>query len=80
MNMQAEARDIIEMISRYGASNRHKCCFIGSFIAFDEEKNQVKEGSDIVFAFGHKKLLVSMINDLRDTIEEDADEDGIVNI
>ena len=86
MSLQLECRDIIEMISRYVASNRNKVCFIGSFIAIDEkklEKNEddiIKEGSDLMVAFGDKDSLRIMLNELRDIVEDEADKDGFVNI
>jgi hypothetical protein len=80
MSLQLEARDIIEMISRYIASNKNKVCFIGSFFAIDDSKNCIKEGSDLTTAFGDKEMLRMMLNHLRDMIEEAADEEGFVNI
>jgi len=84
--MQLEARDIIEMISRYIASNKKNVCFIGSFMALDEnriankDKQIIKEGSDLIVAFGDKEMLRIMLNGLRDLVEDQADEEGFVNI
>ena len=86
MNLQLEARDILEMISRYIASNKNEVCFIGSFIAIDQEKLErkeediIKEGSDLIVAFGDLDTLRIMLDGLRDTIEDEVDEDGFVNI
>jgi len=85
-NLQLEARDIIEMITRYIASNKNDVCFVGSFIAIDpkkvedKEEDIVKEGSDLMIAFGDKDTLRIMLNELRDVIEDEADKDGFVNI
>ena len=79
MNLQLEARDIIEMISRYVASNKNEVCFVGSFFALDD-KEKIKEGSDLLLAFGNRDTLRMMLNGLRDVIEDHADEDGFVNI
>ena len=79
MNLQLEAQDIIEMISRYIAANKTEVCFVGSFFALDD-KEKIKEGSDLLLAFGHRDTLRMMLNGLRDVVEDNADEDGFVNI
>ena len=74
-----EFADISEMIRRFIASNGHRVAFIGSFVAFDK-KGDVKDDTDMIYAYGEKELLKLMLNGLKDACEAEVDEDGFVNI
>lgn len=84
--IQPELSDVLEMIHRYVAANKGRVCFIADFVAFDEEKIKknkkdiFKEGADRICAFGDKETLRIMIDELRNLVEDEADEDGFVNL
>lgn len=77
--LQLECRDIVEMIKRYTAANRNKVNFVGAFFALKDEP-KVKDGSDMIVAFGDIGTLRMLLNYLRDAVEEEKDEEGFVNI
>lgn len=88
--IQPELRDIMEMIYRYNATNK-EAFFIFRFVGFKKDPTQkctdcgdycdvYDEESSALGAFGDKEMLRTMMNELRDAIEDEADEDGYVNI
>ena len=78
MEAQYEIKDIAEMIRRFAITNKNEVTFIGTFMAFDEEGN-IKDDANLIFAYGCKGCLRIALNELRDTIEDEAEE-GWVNI
>ena len=86
---QPEINGIIESIHRYIAVN-NGACFVGSFVAFEcrckdcsksgEEEVDVKDDASRVFAFGDIETLRIELNELRDLIEDEVDEEGFVSI
>jgi len=83
--LQCELRDLMEMIRRFIAANNDKVCFVGNFVAFDTKgKNKgdflnTKDGCNIMVSYGQIDTLRTMLNDLRDAVEDEADEDGEVS-
>ena len=77
--MLDELKDIGEMIHRFIAVNKHGVAFVGSFIAFDKG-GEIKDEANSLFAYGDIESLRVMLNELRDVVEDDADEDGLVNL
>lgn len=88
--MSPELKDIIDSIHRYCASNKNDVSFVWSFIGFkkDTEHKCVDCGGDCdiisdeksrLGAYGDKETLRILLNDLRDLIEDEADEDGFIN-
>lgn len=86
-----ELSDIAEMISRYCASNKNKVCFVASFVAFKEApetkcpecgeecNHEISDEASNVLAYGDKEILRELLNELRDIIEDSADQDDFVN-
>ena len=90
-NISPELKDIIEMIHRYCATNKNNVCFLYSFIAFKkdlshkceecgEDCDEFNEEGSRIGAYGNLFELRVMVNELRDIIEDEIDEDGFVNI
>lgn len=83
--LQPELSDVLEMIHRFVAVNNRNVCFIGSFIAFDEDKIErnendiIKDNTDLLFAYGEKGTLNLMLKELKDVVKKEADKDGFVN-
>ncbi len=80
--IQPELSDILEMIRRYNAANRHQCCFIFDFLAFEHGKKtcKLKDKAMRLGMYGHIEQLRLMLNELRDFAEDAIDENGFVNI
>ena len=82
-NIQPELQDIMEMIRRYIAVNKQGVCFVGGFLAVTDKgtcpEDFVKEDASRMIAYGPKEVLRSILNDLRDEVEDSADEDGFLN-
>jgi hypothetical protein len=84
MEKQPELRDVVEAINRYAIANKHNVIFVGSLVAYNPELKSIEDeliipNKSITFAFGKIAPLRCVLNELRDTIEEEA-KDGIVNI
>lgn len=79
-----ELKAIISAIDAYVIKNKD-VCIVASFVAFDDEKiknndeNIIVEGSDRVLAFGTLDTVRMSLNELRDIIEDEAEE-GFVNL
>lgn len=84
-----ELKDIHEMIKRYNAANPDSI-FLYSFVGFKkdafnecpecgEDEDIVRDETTSVGAFGEIHILRDMLNHLRDTIEDDKDDEGYVN-
>jgi len=79
-DFQCEIKDTMQAIQRYLGANNKNVVFIGALVAFEnKEQTKMKKNSGAIFAFGTKKHLRNLLNDLRDTIE-DSSEDGFVNL
>ena len=79
VEIQDELKDIFEMIHRFAASNKGNVTFVGSFIAFDDN-GHVRGDANRELAFGNKRDLRVLLSDLRDTVEDVADENDFVNL
>ena len=81
-----ELEAVLNAIDNYIKVNNGNVCVFADFIAFDEDKEKLKleditkDGSDRVIAFGHKNCLRIALDEMRNFIEDDADEDGFVNL
>jgi len=84
--IQPELKDMIENIQRYCAIHKNNVAFVASFIAFDEEKEErdeidiIDDKGSRVFAYGDKVTLRILLEELRNTIEDDADDDDFINL
>ena len=83
--MQCELQDLLNALHRFTVVNKNCVAFVGGFIAFDEEKQErgedpVKDFANRFLAYGNKESLRTILNDLRDMIEDEAGEDDFVNI
>ena len=76
---QYELQDIYEMIHRFVVSSKHGVSFVGSFIGFDKN-GKIRDNANRLFAYGYKEDLREMLNELRDMIEDSADDDDWVNL
>ena len=74
---QPELQDILDAVQRY--SKRNASCFVGSFVAFDEE-DTISDNASTFFAFGDKETLLILLDELHTAIEEAADKDGFVSV
>ena len=85
---QCEMKDLTEMIYRFVAANNQNVCFVGSFMAFkpicdeclEKGADPVKDEASRMFAYGNKEALRALINELRDMIEDEADEEDFVSV
>jgi hypothetical protein len=88
--LSPELSDIIEMIKRYAGANKNNVTFVYSFIGFRKDPTHKCEdcgddcsiiGEDIstMGAYGDIYTCRALLNDLRDIVEENQDEDGFVN-
>ena len=79
---QPELQDILDAVQRY--SKRNDSCFVGSFVAFDEGKEDtediVNDSASRFFAFGDKETLLILLDELYTTIEDAADKEGFVSV
>ena len=79
---QPELQDILGAVQRY--SKRNNSCFVGSFVAFDEGKEDtediVNDSASRFFAYGDKETLLILLDELYTTIEDTADKDGFVSV
>lgn len=89
MNINPELRDIMEMIANYNTANP-RACFVYHFLNFTKDPehicNDCGENCDIpdleksaIGALGDLETLRQMVNDLRDLVEDEVCEDGVVN-
>ena len=80
---QPELRDILDAVQRYSKRNNDSC-FVGSFVAFDEGKEDtaaiVNDSASRFFAFGDKETLLILLDELYTTIEDASDKDGFVSV
>jgi hypothetical protein len=85
-----ELKDIITSIYKYNTLHREGC-FIFSFVGFKKDlEHKCKDCGDncdimdknksMMGAYGDKPILRSILNGLRDMIEDEANEDGFVCI
>lgn len=88
--IQPELSDIIESLHRYLAVHKNNACFVLNFVAFKEgnEKcvdcgepiEEINDEGSRVFLYGNKETLRLMLNELRDIVEDEVDENDFVNI
>ena len=85
-----ELKDIIEMIHRYLAINKD-AGFVWSFVAFEKDKDhicvdcgdncdKINDKASRIGAYGDLPLLRNLVNELRDLVEDEVDENGFVNV
>lgn len=80
-----DLQDILEAVQHYSKRNdKYGSCFVGSFVAFDEEKPDTKDivndSASGLFAFGDKETLLILLDELYTVIEDAVDKDGFVNV
>lgn len=87
--IQCEMKDITEAIRRFLVANNYNVCFVGSFIAFKnicedclkkKKEDPVKNEATRLFAYGPKGTLRLLLEELRDAVEDEANEDNWVNL
>ncbi len=85
-----ELKDIVEMICRYNAVHKEGY-FVFRFVGFNKDPNhkcidcgddcdQYDDTKSLIGIHGHLGDLREMLNELRDVIEDNIDENGFVNI
>ena len=81
IDFQCEIKDTMQALQRFLVVNNKNVVFVGALMAF-EGKNQekMKKNTGAIFAHGNKFHLRNLINDLRSTIEDEADKDDFVNL
>jgi len=70
-----EIKDTIQAIQRFLVAHRNKVIFIGGMATLSDKTNN----TGAMFGFGNKEDLRDLLNNLRDMVEENADENGLVN-
>ena len=84
--IQPEMQDIMNAVRRYVVANKKNVCFVGNFMAIDSgklkrnEKDIVNDDGSRLFAYGMKGELKILIDELKEMIASEADEDGFVNV
>jgi hypothetical protein len=89
-NLSPELKDIIENIRRYCASNKNEVIFVYGFLGFKKDPehkcvdcgddcDQISDEKSTLGAYGELDSVRMLLNDLRDMIEGEKDEDGFVN-
>ena len=89
-NLTPELKDLIENIHRYCASNQNNVIFVYGFLGFKKDPehkcidcgdncDMVNEDKSTLGAYGQLEDLRQLVNNLRDLIEDEIDEDGFVN-
>ncbi len=87
--MSPELKDIVEMVKRYNVSN-NQGCFLFSFVGFDKDlENKCKECGDycgkindsktLSGACGDLYTLREMLNHMRDSVEDNINDEGYVS-
>ncbi len=87
-NLQPELKDIINRIHAYNASHREGC-FIFRFVGYkDDLENKCEcgqhcikynENKSLIGAYGDLNTLRTILNEMRDIVENEVEEDGFVN-
>jgi len=81
--IQPEIKDLIEMLNRFLAVNKtkkgQKVVAVGTLAVFDEDDNLDKE-KNVIFAVGNIEDLRVVLNDLRDRIEDNVDQNDMVDL
>lgn len=83
-----ELKDLLRMVYRYNTSHNDGC-FLFRFVGYKKDPEHkcidcgdscdiYDEEKSLVGAYGDKETLRSMLNELRDLIEDMADEEGFV--
>jgi hypothetical protein len=77
--IQPELKDVLEAINRFVAVNKDNACFVGGFLVYKED-DLIRDDGMGSFAYGDKFSLRMILNVLRNTIEDKADEENFVKI
>jgi len=76
--MTKELKKILKSIEKWMKANNNNVAFIGSFVAFDDEKIENNEEDvikeDRIFAYGGKDVLKIMTDEHRKMIKEENDD------
>ena len=86
MKVTKELQDIANAMDAYVSANNGTVSIVASFIAFDKDKLEAKAddiivpGSDRIFAFGDLESLRLSLNELRDVVEDEVDDEGFVSV
>lgn len=88
-----EIKDLIDALHRYLTVYKNNASFVLSFMAFKEgtEKcedcgepiEEIDDRGSRIFVYGNKEVLRNMLNELRDTVEdepEDPEHPNFINI
>ena len=87
-NKTPELKDIVEMINRYNATNVEGY-FVFRFVGFSKDKthkcedcgeecSEYDDTKSLIGAYGYLEDLRMMINELRDVVEDNINEDGFI--
>ena len=64
-----EFDDIIEAINKWTKSRDSKVCFIGAFLAYEEEEHK----DNRIILYGYKEGLEEQIKDIKKALKEEID-------
>ena len=89
-NIQPELKDILDSLHRYIVTNKNNCSMIYNVVAYKKTENkciecgeeceEVKSNASRFGIYGYMYELREILNQLRDEIEDSADENGFVSI
>lgn len=78
--IQPEIKDLIQALNRFIAVNKgQKVVATGTLAVFDKNDNLDRK-KNVIFGYGDIESLRIVLNDLRDRVEDGADQNGMVDI
>jgi len=74
-----ELQDIVNLINKFSSlQNKDNLVMVGGIVVFDD-RGEVDSKKNVLFAFGNKENIRLTLNELRDRIEDNADEEDFVD-
>ena len=78
---QCEIKDLMQGLQRFSGANNKNVAFVGALIAFDDKGQTVmKKDTGVMFAFGDLLVLRNMLFDLRNKVDDLANDDDFVDM
>ena len=87
--LMPELKDILNRVHAFNASHKEGC-FLFSFVGFEKNKDEVcadcggncdeiSDSKTVCGAYGQLEMLRDMLNHMRDSVEDNIDENGFVS-